>query len=306
MNYSNKILLLFLITLVSCFPKEERVEPSPRIYQSVSIDAGSSKNDVIFYSLDEGRIIAKASPMDWDLYIDQEVIRINYFRSMSVALTTDAWDNIKDTAGLSFSYLTYQLSDSLTQWELLENQIYVVNMGLDKEYNPMGFLLLQIKRTTDGVILKYKDLEGENEWINKITEDQFYYHLRNENQMDLPNEKEYDLALGKYTDYVTVDDISQDYTIYGAILGNASAYLRNSEFENTNLDDFDESLLSNRQDIIWWNWKRFNLDKNAYEIRPNMTYMISTNSNYSCKLRFVDYLNDQGISGHPTFEYEIL
>ena len=124
--------------------------------------------------------------------------------------------------------------------------------------------------------------------------------------MDLPNEKEYDLALGKYTDYVTVDDISQDYTIYGAILGNASAYLRNSEFENTNFDDFDESLLSNRQDIIGWNWKRFNLDKNAYEIRPNMTYMISTNSNYSCKLRFVDYLNDQGISGHPTFEYEIL
>ena len=79
MNYSNKISLFFLITLVSCFPKEEKVKPSPRIYQSVSIDAGSSKNDVVFYSLDEGRIVAKASPMDWDLYIDQKVIRINYF-----------------------------------------------------------------------------------------------------------------------------------------------------------------------------------------------------------------------------------
>ena len=306
MNYSNKILLLFLITLVSCFPKEEKVEPSPRIYQSVSIDAGSSKNDVVFYSLDEGRIVAKTSPMDWDLYIDQEVIRINYFRSMSVALTTDAWDNIKDTAGLSFSYLTDQLSDSLTQWELSENQIYVVNMGLDNDYNPMGFMVLKVQRMSDRIVLKYKDLDGENECINKITEDQFYYHLRNETKVNLPNDKEYDLALGKYTDYITVDDVSQDYTIYGAILGNASAYLLNDEFENTDANDFEVSMLSSRQDIIGWNWKRFNLDKNAYEILPNMTYMISTNSNYPCKLRFVDYLNDQGISGHPTFEYEIL
>ena len=306
MNYSNKISLFFLVTLVSCFPKEEKVEPSPRIYQSVSIDAGSSKNDVVFYSLDEGRIVAKASPMDWDLYIDQEVIRINYFRSMSVALTTDAWDNIKDTAGLSFSYLTDQLSDSLTQWELSENQIYVVNMGLDNDYNPMGFMVLKVQRMSDRIVLKYKDLDGEDEWMNEITEDQFYYHLRNETNVNLPNDKEYDLALGKYTDYITVDDVSQDYTIYGAILGNASAYLLNDEFENTDANDFEVSMLSSRQDIIGWNWKRFNFDKNAYEILPNMTYMISTNSNYPCKLRFVDYLNDQGISGHPTFEYEIL
>ena len=267
---------------------------------------GSSKNDVVFYSLDEDRIVAKASPMDWDLYIDQKVIRINYFRSMSVALTTEAWDNIKDTAGLSFSYLTDQLSDSLIQWELSENQIYVVNMGLDNDYNPMGFMVLKVQRMSDRIVLKYKDLDGEDEWMNEITEDQFYYHLRNETKVNLPNDKEYDLALGKYTDYITVDDVSQDYTIYGAILGNASAYLLNDEFENTDANDFEVSMLSSRQDIIGWNWKRFNLDKNAYEILPNMTYIISTNSNYPCKLRFVDYLNDQGISGHPTFEYEIL
>ena len=179
-------------------------------------------------------------------------------------------------------------------------------MGLDNDYNPMGFMVLKVQRMSDRIVLKYKDLDGEDEWMNEITEDQFYYHLRNETKVNLHNDKEYDLALGKYTDYITVDDVSQDYTIYGAILGNASAYLLNDEFENTDANDFEVSMLSSRQDIIGWNWKRFNLDKNAYEILPNMTYIISTNSNYPCKLRFVDYLNDQGISGHPTFEYEIL
>ena len=306
MNYSNKILLFFIITIVSCFPKEEKVEPSPRIYQSVSVDAGPTKNDVLFYSLDAGRIVAKASPMEWDLYIDNEVIRINYFRSMSVAKTNKNWEEINDTSGLSFSFLTDQISDTLSQWELSENQIYVLNMGLDNEYEPLGFMVFQASRTSDGVILKYRDLDGTNEWTNQISEDHFYYHLKNEQRLNLPNDKEYDIALGKYTDYITVDDISQDYTIYGAIVGNASAYLLDDDFETIDTNDFDVNQLSNRKDIIGWDWKRFNLEKNAYEILPKMTYMISTNSDYLCKLRFVDYLNDQGISGHPTFEYEIL
>ena len=306
MNYSNKILLFFIITIVSCFPKEEKVEPSPRIYQSVSVDAGPTKNDVLFYSIDAGRIVAKASPMEWDLYIDNEVIRINYFRSMSVAKTNKNWEEINDTSGLSFSFLTDQISDTLSQWELSENQIYVLNMGLDNEYEPLGFMVFQASRTSDGVILKYRDLDGTNEWTNQISEDHFYYHLKNEQPLNLPNDKEYDIALGKYTDYITVDDISQDYTIYGAIVGNASAYLLDDDFETIDANDFDVNQLSNRKDIIGWDWKRFNLEKNAYEILPKMTYMISTNSDYLCKLRFVDYLNDQGISGHPTFEYEIL
>ena len=306
MNYSNKILLFFIITIVSCFPKEEKVEPSPRIYQSVSVDAGPTKNDVLFYSLDAGRIVAKASPIEWDLYIDNEAIRINYFRSMSVAKTNKNWEEINDTSGLSFSFLTDQISDTLSQWELSENQIYVLNMGLDNEYEPLGFMVFQASRTSDGVILKYRDLDGTNEWTNQISEDHFYYHLKNEQRLNLPNDKEYDIALGKYTDYITVDDISQDYTIYGAIVGNASAYLLDDDFETIDANDFDVNQLSNRKDIIGWDWKRFNLEKNAYEILPKMTYMISTNSDYLCKLRFVDYLNDQGISGHPTFEYEIL
>ena len=306
MNYSNKILLFFIITIVSCFPKEEKVEPSPRIYQSVSVDAGPTKNDVLFYYLDAGRIVAKASPMEWDLYIDNEVIRINYFRSMSVAKTNKNWEEINDTSGLSFSFLTDQISDTLSQWELSDNQTYVLNMGLDNEYEPLGFMVFQASITSDGVILKYRDLDGTNEWTNQISEDHFYYHLKNEQPLNLPNDKEYDIALGKYTDYITVDNISQDYTIYGAIVGNASAYLLDDDFETIDANDFDVNQLSNRKDIIGWDWKRFNLEKNAYEILPKMTYMISTNSDYLCKLRFVDYLNDQGISGHPTFEYEIL
>lgn len=294
------------MTIVSCFPKEEKIEPSPRIYKSVSIDAGLNKNDVVFYSLDKGEIIAKASPMDWDLHVSQDAIHINYFRSMSVAKTSEEWEDVDDTTGLSFSFLTDQSNDSLSQWELSENQIYVINMGLDNEYNPLGFIVLHVERNANGLVLKYKDINGENEWTNEINQVDFYYHLRDERLVNLPNVKSYDLALGKYTDYITVGDESQDYMIYGAILGNASAYLLNDDFENINADDFDQTQLSIRKDIIGWDWKRFSLDKNAYEILPNMTYLVSTNSNYPCKLRFVDYFNDQGISGHPTFEYEIL
>lgn len=306
MNYSNKILIVLLLFVTACFPKEDKVIPKPRRYQSVFLDAGPTKNDVVFYSLDEGKIVAKSSPMEWDIYVDESVIRINYFRNMQVAPVTNLdWKDIKDTSGLTFSFLTDQF-DHLSQWEIEENTTYMIDMGVDNEYNPMGFRVLKIERSSNQVIITSKLLEEEDGIQETVSATSFYYNLREQKIHDLPKENEYDIAFGKYTDYITVDDISQDYTIYGAILGESSAYLLEEDFENVSKAAFNDQQLTSRKDVIGWDWKKFNLSKNAYEIIPNKTYMISTNAKYQCKLRFVNYLNDLGISGHPTFEYQIL
>ena len=91
-----------------------------------------------------------------------------------VAKATTNWESTNDTIGLSFSFLTDQFNDSLSQGELSEDQIYVINMGLDNDYNPMGFMVLKVNRTPNGIILKCKDLEGEDEFVNEIDKDDFY------------------------------------------------------------------------------------------------------------------------------------
>ncbi len=306
MSYLQKISYLSILLLAACFPKEDAVELTPRINKSVTLDAGQYKNTVAFYSLDNAKVVAEANPMDWDFYIDDDVIRLNYFRSMQVSEFDRSWDRLEDTVGLDFRNLTYDKYDSLTQWQLKENQIYAVDYGLDNEFNPMGLTSVRFERTSTGIKIWQKAIGSDNETFEEVNEASFYYNIRDKKTLDLPTEKEYDIAFGKYTDLVTVDNITQDYLIYGAIQGETLAYQVNEPFGEVKDEMFDVVTLSGKKNTIGWDWKNYNLAKGAYEIIGDRTYLISSNAGFKYKLRFVNFLNSIGQSGHPTFEWELL
>ncbi|MFB1013067.1 MAG: HmuY family protein [Bacteroidia bacterium] len=306
MNYLKKTSLLSLLFLAACFPKEDAVEPTPRINKSVMLDAGEYKNTVAFYSLDKAEVVAEASPMDWDFYIDEEVIRLNYFRSMQVAKFDQSWDKLEDTVGLDFRNLTYDSYESLSQWELAEDQIYVVDYGLDNEFNPIGLTSVRFERTTTGIKIWQNAIGSDYEIFEEVNEASFYYNIREKRTLDLPKETEYDVAFGKYTDLVTIDNITQDYLIYGAIQGKALAYYENEPFDSVKTEQFNAIRLMNNKDVLGWDWKNYNRPKDAYEIVDNRTYLIMSNAGFKYKLRFVNFYNTAGQSGHPTFEWELL
>ena len=306
MSYLQKISLLSLLFLVACFPKEDAVEPTPRINKSVMLDAGEYKNTVAFYSLDKAEVVAEASPMDWDFYIDEEVIRLNYFRSMQVAKFDQSWDKLEDTVGLDFRNLTYDSYESMSQWELAEDQIYVVDYGLDNEFNPIGLTSVRFERTTTGIKIWQNAIGSDYETFEELNEASFYYNIREKRSLDLPQETEYDVAFGKYTDLVTIDNITQDYLIYGAIQGKALAYYENEPFDSVKTEQFNAIRLMNNKDVLGWDWKNYNRPKDAYEIVDNRTYLIMSNAGFKYKLRFVNFYNTAGQSGHPTFEWELL
>jgi hypothetical protein len=306
MNYLKKTSLLSLLFLAACFPKEDAVDPTPRVNKSVSLDAGEFKNTVAFYSLDEAKTVTEASPMDWDFYIDENVVRLNYFRSMRVAKFNDTWDKLEDTIGLDFKYLTSDNESTLSQWELAEDQIYVVDYGFDNEYKPIGLTSVRFERTSDGMKLWYNPIGSDFEVFEEIKEASFYYNLREKKSLDLPTEKEYDLGFGKYTDFATVDGITLEYLLYGAIQANALSYVEALPFDEVKSEAVDDIKYSEKKNIIGWDWKNFNLAKGTYEIIENRTYLVSSNADFDYKLRFVSFLNDKGSSGHPTFEWELL
>ena len=306
MNYLKKTSLLSLLFLAACFPKEDAVEPTPRINKSVTLDAGEYKNTVAFYSLDNAEVVAEASPMDWDFYIDGDVIRLNYFRSMQVAKFDQSWDKLEDTVGLDFRNLTYDSYESMSQWELAEDQIYVVDYGLDNEFNPIGLTSVRFERTATGIKIWQNAIGSDYETFEELNEASFYYNIREKTTLDLPQETEYDVAFGKYTDLVTIDNITQDYLIYGAIQGKALAYYENEPFDSVKTEQFNAIRLMNNKDVLGWDWKNYNRPKDAYEIVDNRTYLIMSNAGFKYKLRFVNFYNTAGQSGHPTFEWELL
>ncbi len=306
MSYLQKISYLSILLLAACFPKEDAVELTPRINKSVMLDAGEYKNTVAFYSLDKAEVVAEASPMDWDFYIDEELIRLNYFRSMQVAKFDQSWDKLEDTVGLDFRNLTYDSYESMSQWELAEDQIYVVDYGLDNEFNPIGLTSVRFERTTNGIKIWQNAIGSDYETFEEVNEASFYYNIREKSNLDLPKETEYDVAFGKYTDLVTIDNITQDYVIYGAIQGKALAYYENEPFDSVKTEQFNAIRLMNNKDVLGWDWKNYNRPKDAYEIVDNRTYLIMSNVGFKYKLRFVNFYNTAGQSGHPTFEWELL
>ena len=306
MSYLQKINYLSILLLAACFPKEDAVELTPRINKSVMLDAGEYKNTVAFYSLDKAEVVAEASAMDWDFYIDEELIRLNYFRSMQVAKFDQSWDKLEDTVGLDFRNLTYDSYESMSQWELAEDQIYVVDYGLDNEFNPIGLTSVRFERTTTGVKIWQNAIGSDYETFEEVNEASFYYNIREKRTLDLPKETEYDIAFGKYTDLVTIDNITQDYVIYGAIQGKALAYYENEPFDSVKTEQFNAIRLMNNKDVLGWDWKNYNRPKDAYEIVDNRTYLIMSNAGFKYKLRFVNFYNTAGQSGHPTFEWKLL
>ena len=306
MSYLQKINYLSILLLAACFPKEDAVELTPRINKSVMLDAGEYKNTVAFYSLDKAEVVAEASAMDWDFYIDEELIRLNYFRSMQVAKFDQSWDKLEDTVGLDFRNLTYDSYESMSQWELAEDQIYVVDYGLDNEFNPIGLTSVRFERTTTGIKIWQNAIGSDYEIFEEVNEASFYYNIREKRTLDLPKETEYDVAFGKYTDLVTIDNITQDYLIYGAIQGKALAYYENEPFDSVKTEQFNAIRLMNNKDVLGWDWKNYNRPKDAYEIVDNRTYLIMSNAGFKYKLRFVNFYNTAGQSGHPTFEWELL
>jgi hypothetical protein len=305
MNLKSKLTLLSLVLLAACFPKEEGIEPKPRLNKSVEISAGESKLEVSFYSIETDSLLATASPVDWDIYYDENGLKLNGFRSMSAAIFTTDWANQTDTLGLDFKYLTVGFEKSM--WELKPDTTYVLDMGIDLNYQPLGFYKFKFTKTGGDYTLYFSKLD-EGSWnLKSLNSNEAYYSFLNSSSMDLPLEEDYDLAFGKYTDYVIFPDEEADYLVFGAITGNASAY----ELEE-NFDDVDDSVIDtitfNHQikTGIGWNWKWYDLNAGAYAVRENRTFIIKTAQGLYYKLRFTSFYNTKGISGHPTFEYKLL
>jgi hypothetical protein len=225
---------------------------------------------------------------------------------MQVAKFDQSWDKLEDTVGLDFRNLTYDSYESMSQWELAEDQIYVVDYGLDNEFNPIGLTSVRFERTATGIKIWQNAIGSDYETFEEVNEASFYYNIREKSTLDLPKETEYDIAFGKYTDLVTIDNITQDYVIYGAIQGKALAYYENEPFDSVKTEQFNAIRLMNNKDVLGWDWKNYNRPKDAYEIVDNRTYLIMSNVGFKYKLRFVNFYNTAGQSGHPTFEWELL
>lgn len=282
-------------------PKEEPVEPFDRGDVEVQyIDVGADKKDVIFYSLQSGEIVAKAKPTDWDVYVTDEGLRINYHRFMKYAQSNKEWSEISDTVGLNLT----SGQNKEDQYLLKFDSIYVVDMGKDLKGVHLGFIKIVCAQTLQGIDIQFSALNGStNEHI--VSTEGVYIKLEDKSEVDLPNDNEYDISFGKYMHFFEVEQL--DYEVFGVITPKLEVIETAVDFSAIDINALDTlEWTSNSFDEIGYDWKYYSLDKSAYAIDEEKNYIIKTRAGFIYKLRFVNYYDEIGSSGYPTFEYKLL
>lgn len=282
-------------------PGEDPVKPFDRGDVEVRyIDVGADKTDIVFYSLENSEVIAVAKPTDWDIYSNGQSVRLNYHRALRAAKLADQLTEVYDTTGLSFS--SKQLDTP--QYELQSGNKYVVDLGVDENGGHLGFVKISVSNAVSGVLLEYADISSNTYTVMDLNLGD-YYSFFYEEIVDLPSDDEYDLSFGKYMHYFAVEEI--DYEVFGTLSPGRSTIETSLDFNAISIDDLDTmNWIEKRFDVIGYDWKYYSFDKSAYAIDQDKNFIIRSANGFIYKLRFVNYYDDTGGSGYPTFEYKLL
>ncbi len=80
----------------------------------------------------------------------------------------------------------------------------------------------------------------------------------------------------------------------------------NKKFEDIDITYAMGVKLTKRADVVGYEWKSYNQGTGRYTVDITRTFIIKTISGYYYKFRFIDFYNDKGVKGAPTFEMQRL
>lgn len=322
------ILVSCLLFLSSCFKEKPMLPPKDQsVGQTAVIEMGPDYNDQFFYSLETNTVVAQNSRMVYDLMFDCSAnnyyIWLNTAKFMAV-IRTDKTDlsavTMSDTMGKQWYYELGEFnkdSNAIGQWwkmqgttPLSRNEVYIVNLGLDNNDQPLGFVKMQMHDMFDGTAysITTDDFKGNvyNDYIDKnATRNYRYFTFSNFGQVVdgiEPEKDKWDICFTRYS-VVFYEPYYLPYQVTGVLHNPArvSAYMDSTvNFSAMEISNFEVNRLQTRRDAIGYEWKRYELGD--YTMKPWYTYFIKTDEDKYYKLRFLDFKKD-GVRGYPTFEY---
>lgn len=298
---------LLFISLNACIPEEEAVAPFDRGEMlTEALDMGTRFSLMTYYSLSEQKIVASCDLDAFDMYFSDTLLLLNPARMMRAAVVSETdWKAVKDTNGLAF---IYDHSDGKSAFAIKgSGQIHVIDMGLAWDGSHLGFLKFSYVREESGYRINFGALDEHAFETNSVTFGSYFSLQRNETY-ELPAPHEYDLLFSRYTHYFEEEQVP--YLVAGVLTSSAclSLEINDKDFTSISYEDYvamGESMEST-SDIIGYDWKEYDFDAAFYNIIDKRSYLIKDSKGFVYKLRFTSYYNQEGASGHPSFEYLML
>lgn len=328
------LFILFSYIFAACEKPEQPIQlPAKGSSQHAQIHMGSDYHDQVFFDLERNQVVHTSGITSWDLAFEASENGFHIFMNgatgtlaynthmSSIAAVTTA-PNINENEWLFDDPNGLPDGTGIGDWrsggnyQISKNEVYIIR--IDSPTATLTYKLykkLRIQAATDqAYYIEVCDLNSDkprNFVINKDPDySRVYFTFSNGGaalQCDPPKDR-YDFVFTRYR-YVYRDLNNYTYSVNGALLNpyqTAAAADSTSGYENITDATVPGMTFSNARDIIGWDWKEYSLKDKKYTIFKNKCYVIRTRKDQYYKLHFLNFYDDAGNVGSPSFEYERL
>lgn len=325
----NRLLIALLCfsgcVLISCEPKDKPITLPPKGDGTVmQLDMGDKYEYQYYVSLDQQKIVYISRSDQWHLAFESGAsshgVFLNGGQGMAViptGKTAFADVGLQDTSSAAKRWRYDEQhggidSTAIGDWQT-SNQVYIVRL------NTQGNRLRKLKITyVDAFqyIIEAGDisaLNGQPITILKKEKNNYTYFsfdlLKTVEGVEPDDHTTWDLQATLYS-YVFYDQNPPlPYVVNGFLLNpNGTTAYKDSLTEHNSIDlNFANSVnFSGERDVIGFNWKSYDIDKNIYTIVAKYNFLVRTKTQSVYKLRFLDFYSASGVKGSPKFEFKRL
>ncbi|RYE25356.1 MAG: hypothetical protein EOP51_04415 [Sphingobacteriales bacterium] len=338
LNRLGCFLLVLTVFLTSCEKEETPIALPPRgeaKIEQISM-GGPSYPDQVFYDLENQKVVSISVINSWDLAFGSSVegypIFVNGAKDLYV-YNTGQTDITQVTTAPDYNdkKWKYDAAEGMTdstafgQWSdngISKGVVYVLKVN--PAHNKDTFRKMKIITADDTHYeVMFGDLRSKE--VTKVTIPidaayNFGYLSFNDGVVKPePPKNDWDIVFTRYR-YIYRELDNFPYLVNGVLLnpakegsfGDLKAKIQAARdstlppFQEVTADYVTKVKFSPYRDVIGWDWKVYSFDTQKYTVKKDRTYLIQSRNKQFFKFHFLDFYNNAGEGGNPSFEFDRL
>lgn len=317
--------LLTITSIVCSCSKEELPVPKHDAGDVIttSINMETNYRYQLFFDLESNTVIKQNLKTDWDLGFETSEsgfhVVLNTAKAMFVANTLQTnFSTITDTTGLNFIWDTPTGnldSTAIGDWTGTNN-VYLLDRGYNEVGAHLGFKKIVFQAVNNKLYdIRFANLDGTEDVTYQVSKDDTY----NFTFLSLigvgstlsiqPSKEDWDLVFTQYTHIFYDEDPPNPYLVTGVLMNRNKvevAQVFDKDFSSITLTDVDAYSFSIEINTLGYDWKYYEPTTGQYTVLLDKNYIIKSAEGKYFKLHFIDFYNNFGAKGTPTFEFQEL
>lgn len=276
-----------------------------------------------FYDLETHAEVKRNLKTTWDLAFETEPggwhILLNTSREMQAARTgTSDFSKVNGTSGLNWQWDDpggNLDSSAVGDWRKT-GEVFVIDRGYNHNGFHTGYRKVAFKNYDSGYYtFRFARLNGNGDTTVTIAKDHsvnfvcFSFDNGGKTVSVEPPKGSWDLMFTQYLKVFYERTPPTTYLVTGVLLNRdatAAAVDSNTPFREITYEDVNRYKLTDKLDVIGYDWKTYNYQSGAYDLHPEKSFIVRDRKGFYYKLYFTGFYNRFGKKGYPAFELQKL